>query len=80
MSKPQPGSIAAENGVFGLAFDMSGTRLLTAECDKTIKYYREDEDATEETHPVKDYKIEFDRRWVGVYISMDYLIFIKSNY
>lgn len=61
-SKPQPGSIAAENGIFGLAFDMSGTRLVTAECDKTIKFYREDEDATEESHPVRDYKIEFDRR------------------
>lgn len=27
---PQPGSIAAENGIFHCDFDRSGTRLLTA--------------------------------------------------
>jgi len=26
--------------------------MITAECDKTIKIYKEDEDATPETHPV----------------------------
>ncbi len=29
VSKPQPGSIAAENGIFSLAFDRSGSRLIT---------------------------------------------------
>lgn len=29
VSQPQPGSIAAENAVFSLTFDKSGTRLLT---------------------------------------------------
>jgi pleiotropic regulator 1 len=29
VSQPQPGSIAAENGIFALAFDRSGTRLLS---------------------------------------------------
>ena len=42
---PQPGSLSCENGIFGLRFDMSGQRLITAECDKTIKLYREDETA-----------------------------------
>merc|ERR1719188_2864236 len=39
---PQPGSMSAENGIFGMALDQSGSRLLTAECDKTVKIYRED--------------------------------------
>ncbi len=29
ISQPQPGSIAAENGIFSLTFDRSGCRLLT---------------------------------------------------
>ena len=42
---PQPGSLHCENGIFGMRFDMSGQRLITAECDKTVKIYREDETA-----------------------------------
>jgi hypothetical protein len=34
-------------------------RLITAECDKTIKIYKEDEDA--DFIPVNDYKMEFSR-------------------
>lgn len=49
---PQPGSLDSEAGVYGAAFDMSGSRLITAEADKTIKVYREDDTASEETHPV----------------------------
>lgn len=37
---PQPGSIEAERAIFDLTFDMTGSRLLTAECDKTIKVYK----------------------------------------
>ncbi|XP_029412618.1 pleiotropic regulator 1 isoform X2 [Nannospalax galili] len=48
----QPGSLDSESGIFACAFDQSESRLLTAEADKTIKVYREDETATEETHPV----------------------------
>jgi pleiotropic regulator 1 len=32
-------------GVFALAFDQSGSRLLTCEADKTIKIYKEDDTA-----------------------------------
>lgn len=46
-SQPQPGSIAAENAIFALTFDRSGSRLLSCECDKTIKLYKEDPNATE---------------------------------
>lgn len=52
MSKPQSGSIDSENGIFSLCFDHSGSRLLCGEADKTIKCYKEDEEATEETHPI----------------------------
>eukprot|EP01069_Polyplicarium_translucidae_P001353 Polyplicarium_translucidae@DN1634_c0_g1_i1.p1 len=42
---PQPGSLAGENGVMASLFDRSETRLLTGECDKTIKVWRQDEEA-----------------------------------
>lgn len=48
----QPGSMDSEAGVFAMTFDMSGSRLITCEADKTIKIYKEDESATEETHPI----------------------------
>eukprot|EP00914_Ancora_sagittata_P031172 GHVO01063059.1.p1 GENE.GHVO01063059.1~~GHVO01063059.1.p1 ORF type:complete len:470 (+),score=72.13 GHVO01063059.1:2-1411(+) len=40
---PQPGSLPGENGVMASLFDKSETRLLTAECDKTIKVWKEDD-------------------------------------
>lgn len=49
----QPGSLESEAGIFGSAFDMSGTRLFTVEADKTVKVWKEDETATEETHPLQ---------------------------
>jgi len=49
---PQPGSLSAENGIFDMKFDQSQSRLITAECDKTVKIYREDPNATPETHPM----------------------------
>mmetsp|Transcript_81522 Transcript_81522/g.239391 ORF Transcript_81522/g.239391 Transcript_81522/m.239391 type:complete len:499 (-) Transcript_81522:66-1562(-) len=49
---PQPGSMSAENGIFDMTLDKSGSRLITAECDKTVKIYREDPNATPETHPL----------------------------
>ncbi|KAM3143817.1 Pleiotropic regulator 1 [Paramecium bursaria] len=55
----QPGSIAAENGIFCTTFDQSQTRFLTGECDKTIKVYKEDENATPESHPIDDFRLEF---------------------
>ncbi|CAK8686552.1 unnamed protein product [Clavelina lepadiformis] len=48
----QPGSLDSESGVFAMAFDRSESRLVTCEADKTIKIYKEDEEATEESHPV----------------------------
>ncbi|XP_063983820.1 pleiotropic regulator 1-like [Diachasmimorpha longicaudata] len=48
----QPGSMDSEGGIFSVTFDMSGTRMITTEADKTIKLYKEDNTANEETHPV----------------------------
>jgi len=49
---PQPGSLESEAGIYAMGFDMSGSRLVTCEADKSIKVYKEDELATEETHPL----------------------------
>ncbi|CDK28669.1 unnamed protein product [Kuraishia capsulata CBS 1993] len=46
-----PGSIESENGIFASAFDRSGLRLITGEADKSIKVWREDPNATPESHP-----------------------------
>ena len=41
----QPGSIDSEAGIFAMGFDLSNSRLITAEADKTIKIYKEDDTA-----------------------------------
>ena len=48
----QPGSLDAEAGIFASAFDLSGSRLVTCEGDKTIKIWKENGEATEDSHPV----------------------------
>ncbi|XP_077293765.1 transport and golgi organization 4 isoform X2 [Arctopsyche grandis] len=48
----QPGSMDSEAGIFAMTYDHSGTRLITTEADKTIKVYKEDDSATEDSHPV----------------------------
>mmetsp|Transcript_23147 Transcript_23147/g.39567 ORF Transcript_23147/g.39567 Transcript_23147/m.39567 type:complete len:85 (+) Transcript_23147:1193-1447(+) len=48
----QPGSLDAENGIFAAEFDLTGTRLITCEADKTVKIWKEDERASELSHPV----------------------------
>ncbi|KAA8910755.1 WD40-repeat-containing domain protein [Sphaerosporella brunnea] len=49
----QPGSLDAELGIFCSTFDKTGLRLITGEADKTIKIWKQDETATEETHPLE---------------------------
>ena len=51
-TKVQSGSLESENGVLALTFDRSGSRIVTGEADKTIKFYKEDDTATPETHPL----------------------------
>ncbi|OTA07097.1 hypothetical protein A9Z42_0079480 [Trichoderma parareesei] len=49
----QPGSLDAESGIMSSTFDRSGLRLITGEADKTIKIWKQDEKASEETHPIQ---------------------------
>jgi len=49
---PQPGSLESEAGIFASTFDLSGSRLITCEADKTIKIWKEDEEATPESYPI----------------------------
>lgn len=46
-----PGSLDSENGIFASTFDKSGLRLITCEADKSIKIWKEEENATSESHP-----------------------------
>jgi len=52
----QPGSLESEAGIFASTFDMTGSRFITGEADKTIKIYKEDDTATEETHPIANWR------------------------
>ncbi|KAL6495484.1 hypothetical protein OROGR_030047 [Orobanche gracilis] len=55
-SKPKPssslGSLDSEAGIYAVTYDLTGSRLITCEADKTIKMWKEDEMATPETHPL----------------------------
>jgi len=46
------GSLDAEAGIYAMAFDLSGSRLLTCEADKSIKIWRENLESSEESHPI----------------------------
>lgn len=48
----QPGSMDSEAGIFSMTFDITGTRLITTEADKTIKVYKPDDEATEDMYPI----------------------------
>ncbi|GMH08301.1 hypothetical protein Nepgr_010141 [Nepenthes gracilis] len=48
----QPGSLDSEAGIYAVSYDITGTRLVTCEADKTIKMWKEDEMATPETFPL----------------------------
>jgi len=39
---PQPGSLDSEAGILASEFDMSGSRFISCEADKTIKMWKED--------------------------------------
>ncbi|PHH91749.1 hypothetical protein CDD83_10453 [Cordyceps sp. RAO-2017] len=49
----QPGSLDAESGIMSSTFDRSGLRLICGEADKTIKVWKQDENASAETHPIQ---------------------------
>ncbi|KAK7228441.1 hypothetical protein V2G26_000611 [Clonostachys chloroleuca] len=49
----QPGSLDAEAGIMSSMFDRSGLRLICGEADKTIKIWKQDENASPATHPIQ---------------------------
>jgi len=51
-SMVQPGSLDAENAIMATQFDLTGTRLITGEADKTIKIWKQDDEASEISHPI----------------------------
>ncbi len=51
-SPPQSGSLDAEASINSLVFDVTGSRLISTESDKTIKLWKPDQDATPESHPL----------------------------
>lgn len=57
----QPGSLDAESGIMSSTFDRSGLRLICGEADKTIKIWKQDEQATPDTHPI-DWQPALSRR------------------
>ena len=48
MGRIQPGSLDAEAGIYASVFDLTGSRLITCEADKSIKIWKENSDATED--------------------------------
>ena len=60
-SVAQPGSLEAEQGVLCSTFDQTGLRLITGEADKTVKVWKMDERATEESYPL-DWRPTLGRR------------------
>lgn len=60
---PQPGSLESEAGILASTFDNSGSRLITCEVDKTIKIWKEDENSTPETDPIKWKPDRNKKRW-----------------
>lgn len=48
----QPGSLSAEAGVMCSTFDRTGLRLIMGGSDKSIQIWKQDENATEESHPL----------------------------
>lgn len=45
-------SLDAEAGIYAMAFDHTGSRLVTCEADKTLKIWAEDTTADEDSHPI----------------------------
>lgn len=39
-------------GIYAMAFDKTGSRLVTCEADKTVKMWKEDFTATPDSHPI----------------------------
>ncbi|KAI3654925.1 hypothetical protein MP228_000305 [Amoeboaphelidium protococcarum] len=45
-------NVESDAGIFCSSFDITGSRLITGEADKLIKIWKEDPNATPQTHPI----------------------------
>ncbi|CAG9461852.1 unnamed protein product [Pedinophyceae sp. YPF-701] len=54
-TRVQPGSLESEAAIYAAAFDMTGSRLVTCEGDKTVKMWKEVEDATPDAYPGEEF-------------------------
>ncbi|KAI4839053.1 pre-mRNA-splicing factor PRP46 [Plasmodium brasilianum] len=52
-NKVVPGTVECENSTLSMTFDKSESRLITTHGDKSIKIWKENEDATPENFPIK---------------------------
>ncbi|CRG99904.1 golgi organization and biogenesis factor, putative [Plasmodium relictum] len=52
-NKVVPGTVECENSTLAMAFDKSESRLITTHGDKSIKIWKENEDATPENFPIR---------------------------
>lgn len=52
-NKVVPGTVESENSTLAMAFDKSESRLITTHGDKSIKIWKENEEATPENFPIK---------------------------
>ena len=68
----QPGSLDAEAGIYASIFDLTGSRLITCEADKSIKIWKENSDATEDRFVCI---VQLDSHF-----SFMYLIFFNNKY
>ena len=62
-TRVQPGSLSSEAGIMCSSFDQTGLRLIVGEADKSIKMYKPDDTATEETHPVIYNPTKIQKKW-----------------
>lgn len=51
ITKEAPGSLESERGILASTFDQTGLRLITGEMDKSIKIWKQKDDATPESDP-----------------------------
>ncbi len=74
----QPGSLSSEAGIFALAFDQTGSRLISCECDKTIKIYKHDSEAVKKKKREKKEFIYFLFFFIfNFYFLFFYFIFLN---
>ena len=77
----QPGSLDAEAGIYASTFDLTGSRLITCEADKSIKIWKENVDATEYRYISSSICMESDIVIIIIFTTSKYsLSFTISTY